>query len=139
MSTLAYIVAPVAGYLVAGSLKFVVNSIKSGRPAFSAIGLGGFPSTHNTIVATIACLVGLREGVDQPAFGVALALAMIVAIDALDLRRKVGRQAEVIKALGPDLGAARALRTQVGHRWPEVIAGWITGAAVALSIHGLAL
>ena len=86
----AYALAPILGYLAAGSLKFLINSVRDRGPAFGRIGLGGAVSTHTTIVWTTCWLVGLRDGFDRPAFSVALTLAVIVMIDALDLRRRIG-------------------------------------------------
>ncbi|HYD31889.1 MAG TPA: divergent PAP2 family protein [Azospirillaceae bacterium] len=130
-----YPLAPVAGYLAAGSLKFLVNTLREGRPAFHRIGLGGAPSTHTTIVTTTAGLIGLRGGLDQPMFALALTLAMIVMIDAMDLRRKVGRQATVLKALFPGRDEVASLRERIGHTPAEVLAGLATGAVCAFVLN----
>lgn len=121
--SLAYLAAPIAGYLSAGCLKFLVNSARHRRLAFDLIGLGGLPSTHTTIVGTVAALIAFREGIDHPAFGVALALLAVVAIDAMDLRRKVGRQATALKRLHPGRPEVEGLRESVGHKPVEVAAG----------------
>jgi len=124
---LIYLLAPFIAYLAAGITKLAVNSIRTGKLAIDEIGLGGIPSTHNTITATMTGLVALRAGIDNPAFGVALTLTLIVAIDALDLRHKVGSHATILRRLHPsDLQAAR-LRTKIGHNLVEVCAGWLLG------------
>jgi uncharacterized protein len=126
-----YVAAPPLAYLIAGGLKFAVNSWRERRWAFGRIGLGGAPSTHTTIVVTTAVLIGLRAGFGQPGFAVALALAMIVMIDAMDLRRKVGRHATALKTLFPDRAEVAALRERLGHSPFEVAAGIITGIVCA--------
>jgi acid phosphatase family membrane protein YuiD len=133
----AYPLAPVVGYVVAGGLKFVVNSALDRRPALGRIGLGGAVSTHTTIVATTAWLIALREGVDTPMFAVALTLAAIVIIDALDLRRHIGGMASVLKLLHPGRGEVAALRHRLGHRPHEVAAGILVGFVCAFVLNWL--
>jgi uncharacterized protein len=134
---IAYLVAPVAGWLAAGSTKFLVNCARSGRLAFDQIGYGGMPSTHSSIVSTPAVLIGLREGWNTPVFSVAAALVLIVALDATSLRRQIGVHASLLNVL-----AARApewdrapLRERMGHRRMEVLAGIAVGALIAASLH----
>jgi len=133
MEHFAYAATPFLAWLIAGSTKFVINSIRAGRPAFGLIGYGGLPSNHSAIVSSIAALIGFREGIDQPAFGVALALAFIVILDASSLRRQVGRQAQAINRLmeqqNADLSAP--LRERMGHTRLEIAAGIVTGIATA--------
>lgn len=132
---LAYALAPAGGYLVAGSLKFLVNSVIDRRPATARIGLGGAVSTHTSIVASTAWLIALREGIDSPVFGVALTLGVIVIIDALDLRQKIGRIAGALKLIHADRAEVAALRDRLGHRPHEVIAGIVVGFGVALALN----
>jgi hypothetical protein len=125
---LVYPAAPAVGYLAAGCLKFAVNCLRERRLAFDLIGLGGMPSTHTTIVVTAAALVGLREGIGSPVFAVALTLAVIVVIDAMDLRRKIGKHAAALRRLYPDDLEVQKLRERMGHSPAEVLAGVATGA-----------
>lgn len=129
---MAYILAPFIAYLAAGGMKFVINSIRSRSLAIHHIGLGGIPSTHNTITATMAWLIALRLGINDAAFGVALTLAVIVAIDALDLRRKVGSHAAILRRLHAMDAEAAKLRTKIGHSIAEVCAGWLLGLPCAV-------
>ena len=129
---LAYAAAPFVGWLTAGVTKFAINSLVARRPAYGKVGLGGAVSTHTTIVATTAWLVGLREGFDVPAFGIALTLAAVVVIDALDLRQKIGRIASALKAVHPDDPLVAALRERMGHKPREVAAGVMLGLVCAV-------
>ena len=135
---LSYVVTPFLAWLVAGSLKFLINSIRARRWAFGLIGYGGLPSNHSAIVSSTAALIALREGLGHPAFGVALTLAFVVMMDARSLRRQVGRQAEAINQLAPKGTAHVPLRTRMGHSALEIAAGVTTGVGVALLVfHGL--
>ncbi len=128
----SYLVAPFATWLVAGCAKFAINSIRARRLAFGLIGYGGLPSNHSAIVSGMAVLIALREGIGHPAFGVAVALAFIVMLDANSLRRQVGRHAEAINRLNAATGTSgELLRERMGHSRLEIAAGIATGALVA--------
>jgi acid phosphatase family membrane protein YuiD len=128
----SYVVTPFLAWAVAGTSKFIINSIHAGKPAFGLIGYGGLPSNHSAIVSSVAALIALKQGIDHPAFGVALALAFIVVLDAGSLRRQVGKHAALLNKLHiPPLGTA-PLRERMGHSRIEVGAGVLVGIAVAI-------
>ena len=131
---LAYLVTPFVAWLCAGSLKFLINSIKSRQAAFGLIGYGGLPSNHSAIVSSMAALIALREGVSHPAFGVAVALAFIVILDAHSLRRHIGRQAEILNRLNSEVTNDERLRERLGHSRIEIAAGIVVGITVALVV-----
>ncbi len=132
MIDLSYLVTPFAAWLCAGCSKFAINSLKARRLAFDLIGYGGMPSNHSAIVGSMATLIAIREGLDNPAFGVAIALAYIVLLDANSLRRQVGLQAQRLNALSSE---QPALRERMGHSRLEILAGLIVGAVVAALVH----
>jgi acid phosphatase family membrane protein YuiD len=133
--SLGYLFAPFAGWVMAGSLKFVVNSIKAGRPAWGQVGTyGGMPSTHSCIVGTTAFFVGLEDGFMTPAFSVALALGLVVMMDAWGLRRKIGRHAAGLNRLMADKPDWKPLPETVGHSKIQVLAGLVLGMWTAIGL-----
>jgi acid phosphatase family membrane protein YuiD len=86
----------------------------------------------------MAALIGLREGIDHPAFGVAVTLAFIVMLDAASLRRQVGKQAAVINQIvqASDI-KIKVLRERMGHTLMEIVAGVAIGNLVALLVYRL--
>lgn len=128
---LSYTFTPFLTWLIAGLLKFIVNSFKVKKLAFGLIGNGGLPSNHSAIVSSIVTLVALKEGIDHPSFGVAIAFAFIVLLDANGLRRRVGYHAEAINKLTASLSDFQKLRERMGHTIIEIISGIILGATVA--------
>lgn len=134
---MSYLATPFIAWLVAGVLKFLINSIRAGRLAFDLIGYGGLPSNHSAIVSSMAALIALREGIDAPAFGVALTLAFIVILDASSLRRQVGKHAAAINRMNSASAGHEPLRERVGHTRVEIAAGVLTGMAVAGGVHAL--
>lgn len=137
MEKFSYLIAPFLAWLVAGSLKFLINSIRAGKLAFGLIGYGGLPSNHSAIVSSTAALVALKVGIDSPAFGVALTLAFIVLLDANSLRQQVGKHAVALNRLTSGQGTFLALRERMGHTKFEMLAGVLVGVLVALLVDGM--
>ena len=134
-----YLITPVVAWFVAGSLKFVINSLIARKAATHLIGYGGLPSNHSTIVCSMAALIGLREGLENPAFGVAVTLAFIVMLDASSLRRQVGKQASALNKLTTQENpTAPQLRERMGHTPLEIAAGVVVGTLVAFAINHFA-
>ncbi|MDP3847584.1 MAG: divergent PAP2 family protein [Pseudomonas sp.] len=126
----SYALTPLIAWLLAGCSKFAINSLRAKRLAFDLIGYGGMPSNHSAIVCSMVVLIGLKEGIAQPAFGVAVTLAFIVLLDASSLRRQVGLHAQAINALSAT-DAAGTLRERMGHSRGEILAGLLVGGAAA--------
>ena len=134
---LTYLVTPVLTWLVVGPIKFAITSVRQRRLAFDLVGNGGFPSNHSAVVTSMATLIALREGINDPAFGVAVTLAFVIMIDANSLRQHVGRQAAAINRLGGAGAGVKPLRERMGHTLVEIGGGIVTGIAVAFAINYL--
>ncbi len=133
-----YFIAPLLAWVVAGCLKFTINFIKHGNEAKSRIGYGGFPSTHTTVITTTTALIGLGEGIRSAEFGLAVAVTLIIIIDATGLRRQVGNHAKYINLLLPSLSNNKCegkLRESMGHNFIEVLGGVIVGISLALVLN----
>ena len=127
-----YILMPALAWLVAGSTKFIVNYCRFGSQAVGLIGNGGFPSTHTTVAVATVGLIVLREGVNSPVAALGVAFILITVIDALGIRRAVGRQASRINQLAARADeAGKPLRERQGHSLPEVLGGAVLGALLA--------
>ncbi len=136
MNDFVYFYTPFLAWLVAGSLKFLINCIRAKRLAFDLIGYGGLPSNHSAIVSSTATLIAFKDGINNSAFGVAITLAFIVVLDATSLRRQVGKHATALNYLlkqSPKSGLM--LRERMGHTPAEIFAGLLVGALVAISIY----
>lgn len=133
-----YILSPILGYLLAGSIKFLINSLKYNKLAFSNIGMGGMPSTHNTITASTFFTIGFGNGFQSPITAVAFMVCVIVAIDSLDLRQKIQQHAIFIsKELERLNKSEQKIRTQIGHKPNEVLMGWLVGALLGYLLNSI--
>jgi acid phosphatase family membrane protein YuiD len=131
----AYLLTPFLTWLIAGIVKFLINSIKSRRLAFDLIGYGGMPSNHSAIVFSLVALIAYKEGLNDPAFGVSVALAFIVILDASSLRRQVGRHAASLNTLNKIVQSdLPVLRERMGHTRLEILFGSILGLIVGTLI-----
>jgi uncharacterized protein len=131
----SYALTPFLTWVVAGILKFMINSIKANRLAFGLIGLGGLPSNHSAIVSSMAALIAFKEGINNPVFGMAITLAFIVMLDANSLRRQVGKQAVALNKLTAVSEDHQPLRERMGHSPIEIGAGILVGIAVAAAVN----
>jgi len=154
-----FAITPVAAWVASGCIKYAVNRLRYGAEARSHIGNGGFPSTHTAVISSAAVLAGFEAGFGSPMFGLAVAVTMIVVIDATGVRRAVGEAAVRINALsaagrhrphsvaadetgtGNGLGHSlgderpnRPLREKQGHTRTEVLGGLAVGTLVAWCI-----
>ena len=132
---ISYLVTPILTWLVVGPIKFLINSARQRRWAFNLVGNGGFPSNHSAVVTSMATLIALREGIDHPAFGVAVTLAFIVMIDANSLRQHVGRHAASINRLALETTGHTILRERMGHTLVEICGGIATGVGMGFLIY----
>ncbi|NRB81183.1 MAG: divergent PAP2 family protein [Saccharospirillaceae bacterium] len=133
MSYFIYLVCPFLAWLITGISKFLINCIRSKRLAFDLIGYGGMPSNHSAIVSSTTCLIALKEGINHPAFAVAITLSFIVLLDASSLRMKIAEQAVLINQLvnQSTLEVKKPLRERIGHSKLEILAGVVLGAFIA--------
>ncbi|ANE47054.1 acid phosphatase [Paenibacillus swuensis] len=126
-----YFLVPLVAWFVAGVLKFAINAIQHGSDAKKLIGNGGFPSNHTTVITSITSLIGLNEGWYDPAFGLGIAVLMIVIFDASGIRRQVGYHATYLNTKDNEAG----LRERVGHSKIEIAGGLILGILISLGFH----
>jgi acid phosphatase family membrane protein YuiD len=130
-----YLITPVLTWMVVGPIKFLISSVRYRRWAFDLVGNGGFPSNHSAVVSSMATLIALREGMDNPAFGVAVTLAFIVMIDANSLRQHVGRHAVTLNRLNEGKEDYVILRERMGHTRFEIAGGILTGIGMGFLIY----
>lgn len=95
---------------------------------------GGMPSSHSAAVAALATSLGSIYGLGHPYFAIAVVFATIVMYDATGIRRAAGEHAELLNDLVEELShlfdegfQPRALKTLLGHTYPQVVVGALLG------------
>ncbi|MEI6627545.1 MAG: divergent PAP2 family protein, partial [bacterium] len=96
--------------------------------------------SHTAFVASLATVIGLRDGFNSSAFAVALILLVVVIRDAVGFRREIGRNATLTNKIGKEVfknKSIKYLNEQMGHTVPQVSAGLIVGVITTVVIYVL--
>ncbi|MGC9124531.1 MAG: divergent PAP2 family protein [Caldisericaceae bacterium] len=133
-------IASAISSFVAQLLKVFV--MKNGEPLdwsflFSS---GGNPSSHTSAVTTLSLLLGVRYGFDSPYFTISMVFGAIVVVDALSVRREVGKHSKTLNEIFTETALGKRLQEMmeiklfkelIGHTGIEVFFGFLVGIAVA--------
>ena len=107
------------------------------------IASGGFPSSHSSTVTALSLSIGIQEGFDSAIFAVTTIFSFIVMYDACHVRYYSGKNIELTQQLVKDLREMTGLRLDdpiyqeklknvLGHKFVEVIGGFVVGLIVPL-------
>ena len=133
------LIAVLIAWLLAQALKVPTEYLRSRRWMWAMFFTpGGMPSSHSALFVSGAVSVGLYYGFDNPLFGIAVAVTMIVAYDASGVRRQAGMHAERINLLFEELLQGHMwdeneLKELIGHTPLEVMGGILLGFFVAIT------
>jgi acid phosphatase family membrane protein YuiD len=132
-----YIIAAVAGWVVAQSLKYIIQSIK-GRNFKSLRQLylsGSMPSAHSATVMAVLIVIGFKDGFGSAIFGLAALVAGVVMYDALMVRRSSGEQGQALTALMKEQKSKVHIpRVAKGHTPFEVLGGVVVGVLIGIIV-----
>ncbi|MCA9347520.1 divergent PAP2 family protein [Candidatus Saccharibacteria bacterium] len=131
------LIVPMVAWLVAQGLKFIIFLRKDGLQVSDLYASGGFPSSHTSLITSVTMLLGLRNGLDDPLFAVALVVSALIMYDAVGVRRSSGEQSVAIKELADKTG--KSLTTKMhgakGHTPVEVLGGLGVGILIAFAFY----
>ena len=143
-SSLYPLVTALLSNILAQVLKTVVYYYRTGKWDFHwVIASGGFPSSHSTTVTALSLSIGIQEGFDSAIFAVTTIFSFIVMYDACHVRYYSGKNIELTQQLVKDLREMTGLhfddpiyqeklKNVLGHKFVEVIGGFVVGLAVPL-------
>jgi len=143
-SSLYPIVTALLSNILAQVLKTVVYYYRTGKWDFHwVIASGGFPSSHSSTVTALSLSIGIQEGFDSAIFAVTTIFSFIVMYDACHVRYYSGKNIELTQQLVKDLREMTGLhfddpiyqeklKNVLGHKFVEVIGGFVVGLAVPL-------
>lgn len=129
--------APVIGWFLAQSIKFVRTLRKDGFQLQDLYASGGFPSAHTASIVPVFVLIGLRHGVDSVSFAIIAVLTGLVMYDAVGVRRSSGEQAAAIRELAAKTNKTLTTRMHgaKGHTPTEVMGGFVLGTVVGFAFY----
>jgi uncharacterized protein len=131
-------ISTMLGWFLAQLLKIPTEYFRSRRWLWTMFfAAGGMPSSHSAMMVAGTLAVGLYHGFDNPLFGIAVAITMIVTYDAAGVRRQAGMHAERINVLFGELLKGHIwdeeeLKEVIGHTPLEVTGGIILGLLVSI-------
>ena len=143
-SSLYPLVTALLSNILAQVLKTVVYYYRTGKWDFHwGIASGGFPSSHSSTVTALSLSIGIQEGFDSAIFAVTTIFSFIVMYDACHVRYYSGKNIELTQQLVKDLREMTGLhfddpiyqeklKNVLGHKFVEVIGGFVVGLAVPL-------
>jgi len=128
-----FLLAPFFGWFIAHVVKFVLTLVSSGGREKSLkifFRAGGMPSSHTSVMVATLVVIGASEGVGSALFGLGVAVTSIIIYDALNVRRAVGEQGDVLRKVAAHTKVDDRFRIAYGHTGPEVVGGAIVGLLV---------
>ena len=131
-SSIGYLLAPIVGYLVAQTLKYVFKQDRTWRDMVRS---GSMPSSHTAVVTALAAAIYFHEGLSD-LLAVAVTVMMLTIYDALVARRSIGEQGQALVRLlkkSSDQKIPLPL-VALGHKPLEVVAGLAVGIVVGASV-----
>jgi hypothetical protein len=131
-----FLLAPLLAWLLAQAVKYLLHLTKTRK--FGDISFlyqsGNMPSSHTATVTALLTTIGVREGIDSALFGVVAAFGLIVAYDAMQVRRAAGEQGTAIKQILIKLGLKQKPHQALGHKPLEVVVGALLGVVAAILV-----
>lgn len=132
------------GMVVAQIAKFLLILALERRLAWDRISeTGGMPSSHSAAVAALTTAIGLTYGVESAYFAISFVFGSIVIYDATGVRRAAGQHAEVLNSLISEMShlfeegdSPKALKTLLGHTYPQVFVGTLLGIFIGFACTG---
>ena len=128
-----YLAAIVAGWVLGHGVKYLLDVLKGRKidPLRELFISGGMPSSHTTAAVSLWTVILLKDGWTSGLFGLATLFALIVAYDAVKVRRSVGEHGRAItEVIAKTKVKVKAPYTAPGHRPIEVVVGALFGLVV---------
>lgn len=129
MNSLKYIIIPFFIAILSQLIKTIIETIKYKKINISRFfdGMGGMPSTHSALVASITTLIYLNYGITSSLFSISLIFSLIVIYDSMGIRYESGKQAKTINNI---LGTN--LKEPLGHKPIETLIGVLFGIVLSI-------
>ncbi|MCI4463664.1 MAG: divergent PAP2 family protein [Caldisericum sp.] len=136
------LIASIISNLVAQGLKVIIYYLIEKEWNWRMFtSTGGNPSSHTATVTTLTILLGAKYGFDSPYFTIAFIFSSVVVVDAISVRREVGKHAKTMNDIFFETPLGKRLQETVdievfkelvGHSGPEVFIGFLLGLLIAV-------
>ena len=123
MLSLKYIIIPLCVAILSQFIKIIIEYKENKKSSILRFirGMGGIPSTHSALVASVSTIIFLDYGL-SPLFAVTLVFSLITIYDSMGVRYESGQHAKILNDI---IGSN--LNEKIGHRLIEVLVGIFLG------------
>lgn len=123
------ILVPAVTFATAVILKGIIVKARSGDWSLEkALGSGGMPSVHSSVVVSLAMAFALKYGIQSDMFAIVMWFTMIIIYDAINVRYEAGLHAQ---AINEKLWEKR-FKESLGHLPSEAFAGSLLWIMIAI-------
>ena len=135
------LVIPFLVLIITQVFKTIYFSIKNKKlDLFTMLTTGGLPSSHSSLVSSLATVVLKVNGAGSAEFAIAVILAIIVMYDASGIRKAAGEHAKILNEMMEEKEyysskEYKKLKELLGHTKLEVFIGLLTGIILTLILY----
>lgn len=135
------LVIPFLVLIITQIFKTIYFSIKNKKlDLFTLLTTGGLPSSHSSLVSSLATVVFKVNGAGTAEFAIAVILAIIVMYDASGIRKAAGEHAKILNEMMEEKEyysskEYKKLKELLGHTKLEVFIGLLTGIFLTIVLY----
>ena len=135
------LVIPFLVLIITQIFKTIYFSIKNKKlDLFTLLTTGGLPSSHSSLVSSLATVVLKVNGAGSAEFAIAVILAIIVMYDASGIRKAAGEHAKILNEMMEEKEyysskEYKKLKELLGHTKLEVFIGLLTGIFLTIVLY----
>lgn len=124
MEEYKYIIIPIVIIILSQFCKVIIEWIKTKRLNIERFiqGMGGMPSSHCAIVASITTIICLNYGFSSTLFAICFVFSLIIITDAMGIRYESEKQAKLLNMV-----TKSKLKENLGHEPVEALMGILFG------------
>lgn len=127
-----YIVIPILTGIVIQCIKFIIETIKTKKINISRLfdGMGGMPSTHSGITASLSTIIYLNYGIESPLTSIVIIFSLLVIYDSMGIRYESSKHANILNKI-----TNSNLNDKLGHKPIETLLGVLLGITFTVIIN----
>ena len=123
-----FFIIPLLALIINQIIKIIIFMVKGEFSWSQIFSYGGMPSSHTALATSLLITMGYFQGVNSPDFAIALIISIVIVKDAAGIRRKLGKQAQIINHLIKKLPDKEEykfpiLNERYGHTMTEILVG----------------
>lgn len=137
MADYKFFIIPLLVLCINQVIKLLVHGFKGNFSWSQIFSYGGMPSSHTALAVSLLLVIGYYEGWDSVSFAIALIMAVVIVKDAAGIRRKLGKQSQIINQMIKKMPNKEkykfpVLNERFGHTNSEIAVGMMIGIILTI-------